>query len=86
MFFTETGMEMVSDAKWQDRARGLLKAELGRQNVSYKQLVEKLSKIGVKETPQSIANKMSRAGFSAAWLLQCLHAIGCEQVSLRWPD
>ena len=77
---------MVSDVKWQDRARGLLKAELGRQNLGYKELVEKLDKIGVKETPQSIANKMSRAGFSAAWLLQCLHALGCEDVRLKWPD
>jgi 3-mercaptopyruvate sulfurtransferase SseA len=79
-------MEMVIDPKWQDRARGLLKAELGRQNISYKELVEKLKEIGVKETPQSIANKMSRAGFSAAWLLVCLHAVGCKDISLRWSD
>lgn len=78
-------MEMVSDAKWQERARGVLKGELGRQNLTYKELVEKLAKIGVKETPQSIANKMTRAGFSAAWLLMCLHALGCEEVTLRWP-
>jgi 3-mercaptopyruvate sulfurtransferase SseA len=79
-------MEMVIDVKWQDRARGLLKAELGRQNMSYKELVEKLREIGVKETTQSIANKMSRAGFSAAWLLQCLHVMGCEEITIRWPD
>ena len=85
MFFAESGM-MVSDAKWQDRARGLLKAELARQNLGYKELVERLDKIGVKERPQSIANKMSRGGFSAAWLLQCLHALGCEDVRLKWPD
>lgn len=77
---------MVSDAKWQDRARGLLKVELARQNLGYKELVERLDKIGVKERPQSIANKMSRGGFSAAWLLQCLYALGCEDVRLKWPD
>jgi 3-mercaptopyruvate sulfurtransferase SseA len=64
----------------------LLKAELARQNLGYKELVEKLAKIGVKERPQSIANKMSRGGFSAAWLLQCLHALGCEDIRLKWPD
>jgi 3-mercaptopyruvate sulfurtransferase SseA len=85
MLFAESGM-MVSDVKWQDRARGLLKAELARQNLGYKELVEKLAKIGVKERPQSIANKMSRGGFSAAWLLQCLHALGCEDIRLKWPD
>jgi 3-mercaptopyruvate sulfurtransferase SseA len=77
---------MVSDEKWQDRARRLLKAELARQDVSYKELVEKLEKIGVKETPQNIANKLSRGGFSAAYLLQCLHAIGCRDVRLGWDD
>ena len=77
---------MVSDDKWQDRARGLLKVELARQNLGYKELVERLDKIGVKERPQSIANKMSRGGFSAAWLLQCLYALGCEDVRLKWPD
>lgn len=85
MLFAESGI-MVSDAKWQDRARGLLKAELARQNLGYKELVERLDKIGVKERPQSIANKMSRGGFSAAWLLQCLHALGCEDVRLKWPE
>lgn len=85
MLFAESGM-MVSDAKWQDRARGLLKAELALQGIGYKELVEKLAKIGVKESPQSIANKMSRGGFSAAWLLQCLHALGCEDVRLKWPE
>ena len=41
---------MVSDAKWQDRARALLKVELARENVGYKELAEKLGEIGVKET------------------------------------
>jgi 3-mercaptopyruvate sulfurtransferase SseA len=77
---------MVSDAKWQDRARALLKVELARETVGYKELAEKLGEIGVKETRQSIANKMSRGGFSAAWLLQCLHVLGCEDVRLKWPD
>jgi 3-mercaptopyruvate sulfurtransferase SseA len=85
MLFAEIDM-MVSDEKWQDRAKGLLKAELARQDVGYKELAEKLGKIGVKESRQSIANKMSRAGFSAAWLLQCLHVLGCEDIRLKWPD
>jgi hypothetical protein len=77
---------MVSDAKWQDRARGLLRGELGRRNIGYKELVEKLAEIGVKETPQNIANKMSRGGFSAVFLLQCLHAIGCRNAPIGWDD
>jgi len=77
---------MVTDEKWQERARGILRAELGREGLGYKELVEKLAKIGVKETPQNIANKMSRGGFSAVFLLQCLHAIGCDKVEWHWKD
>jgi hypothetical protein len=78
-------MEMTIDEKWQERARGILKAELAQQGLGYKELVEKLGKIGVKESTQSIANKMSRAGFSFAWLLACLHALGCR-FEIRRPD
>ena len=77
---------MVTDEKWQDRARGLLRAELGRDGLGYKELVEKLAKIGIKETPQNIANKMSRGGFSAVFLLQCLHAIGWKKLDMDWKD
>lgn len=77
---------MVVDPKWQNRARGLLKAELARQNLGYKDLAKRLAKIGVKESPQSLANKMSRGGFSAAWLLQCLHALGCKEIRLGWDE
>jgi 3-mercaptopyruvate sulfurtransferase SseA len=77
---------MVADEKWQDRARGLLKAELARRNVGYKELVGKLAEIGIKDTPQNIANKLSRGGFSAAYLLQCLHAIGCRDIRIGWDE
>jgi hypothetical protein len=71
---------MVTDEKWQARAKGLLKAELKRRGVSYKQLAEKLDKIGVPETEANIANKISRGGFSAVFLLQCLDAIECKSL------
>ena len=71
---------MVTDEKWQGRAKGLLKAELRRRNVSYKQLAEKLEKIGVHETEANIANKISRGGFSTVFLLQCLDAIECKNL------
>jgi hypothetical protein len=38
----------------------LLKAELKRRNVTYQELVEKLATLGVTETPENIANKISR--------------------------
>lgn len=78
----ETVGTMVTDEIWQARARNLLRRELAGKGVKYRELVERLAKIGVKETEQNIANKMSRGGFSAVFLLQCLDAIGCKNISI----
>jgi hypothetical protein len=69
---------------WQDRVKGLLKAELKRRNVSYRGLAEKLAAFGVQETEANIKNKISRGGFTAVFFVQCLIAIGCT--SLRLED
>lgn len=63
-------------------AKNLLKGELKRRGVTYAQLAEKLAAIGVQENERNLNNKISRGGFSAAFLLQCLKAIGVKQVSL----
>ena len=73
---------MVSDAKWQDRAKRLLKGALARQDFSYKQLAEKLKENGANDSAENIANKLSRGSFSAAFLLQCLDAIGTKKLDL----
>lgn len=73
---------MVTDEKWQARAKQLLKAALKNKGVSYKQLAEMLGEIGVAETEANIANKISRGGFSAVFLIQCLDAIGCTNFHL----
>ena len=69
---------------WAERAKGLLKAELKRRNVGYRELADKLSAQGTPETERNLANKISRGGFTAAFLLQCLVAVGCH--SLRIGD
>jgi 3-mercaptopyruvate sulfurtransferase SseA len=72
----------VTESDWQERVKGLLKAELKRRNVSYKQLADKLKELGVDENDRNIANKLARGGFSAVFLVQCLEAIGCQSVQL----
>lgn len=74
---------MKSEPEWEALAKGVLKGELKRRNVSYQQLAERLAEIGVRETPQNIANKISRGRFTAVFLLQCLSVIGCRTVSVR---
>ncbi len=70
--------------EWEDQAKGLLKAELKRRNVSYAQLVDKLAEIGVVDSEPNVRNKLSRGKFTAVFLLQCLEAIGVS--SLRLSD
>ena len=52
----EDGME----TDWPARVKGLLKAELKKKNVSYRDLAAKLSAMGIPETEPNIANKISR--------------------------
>ncbi len=72
------------DTDWQARVKGILKAELKRRNVSYKDLVERLGALGISETEPNIRTKISRGGFTAVFFVQCLVAIGAS--SLRLSD
>ena len=67
---------------FEEKAANLLKAELKRQGVTYKQLVIKLDAIGVNEKEVNIRNKLARGKFSAAFLLYCLEAIGISELRL----
>lgn len=73
----------MADKEWQDRVKGLLKAELKRRNVSYKHLAERLESMGIHETERNINNKISRGGFSATFFVQCLVAAGCTTLHLE---
>ena len=65
-----------------DRRKGLLKAELKRRNVTYKDLSARLDAMGIHETAPNLNNKISRGGFSAVFLLQCLAAAGCQTLRI----
>jgi hypothetical protein len=72
-----------STRDWAEDAKGLLKGELKRRHVGYRELAEKLTAMGIPETERNIANKISRGGFTAAFFLQCLSAIGCSVLRLE---
>ncbi len=76
------GGAMKSDADWDSRVKAVLKAELKRRDVTYGQLAAELKKMGVEETPENIANKISRGKFTAVFLFQCLDAIGCKSIAV----
>ncbi len=74
---------MAEKTDYEALAANLLKAELKRKGVTYAQLVDKLAAIGVDEKEANIRNKLSRGKFTAAFLLQCLAAVGSETLHLR---
>jgi hypothetical protein len=43
---------------------------------------EKLAAIGVQSQSGTLNNKISRGGFTVAFLLQCLEVIGVERLEL----
>lgn len=75
---------MSKEIDWAAKVKGLLKAELKRRNVGYRELAEKLEALGIHETERNIANKIARGGFTAVFLVQCLEAIGAK--SFRIDD
>lgn len=69
-------------AQYEEKAKNLLKGELKRKGVTYAGLAEKLAVLGAQESERNLANKISRGGFTAAFLVQCLEAIGATDVRL----
>lgn len=86
MIFGDPDMATRKDnpvnVEYETKAKNLLKAELKRKGVTYAQLAEKLAAMDIHETERNLNNKISRGGFSAAFLLQCLTAIGTTDMRL----
>jgi len=71
------------DEEWKIRVRGLLKAEIARRDIKQTDLVCMLEEAyGVRETPQSLSNKIRRGAFSAVFMFQILEVIGCDSLAL----
>lgn len=61
------------NAEYQEKAKALLRDMIGGD---YAMLAEKLNAMGIEITARGLENKISRGGFSAAFFLQCMDAIG----------
>ena len=73
---------MPERTDWEEMAKGLLRGEMARKGVTYAQLVERLSALGVDDNERNLRNKVSRGKFTAGFLLQCLSALGSSQLRL----
>jgi 3-mercaptopyruvate sulfurtransferase SseA len=76
-------MDFVSrEREWTDRAKRFLKAELKRADVTYEELAHRLREHGLDETKHSVAAKIGRGTFPAAFFFAAMKAIGRENVNL----
>lgn len=73
---------MQSNDEWVNLVKGTLRAEMTRRGITYDQLSERLAEFGVKDTPVNLRNKVARGGFSAVFFMQCLRAIGVNEIRL----
>jgi len=70
------------EVDWTQKVKGILKAELKRRDVGYRDLAERLTAMGIPESERNLANKIARGTFTAVFLIQCLDAIGCRSLNL----
>lgn len=70
------------ETDWNARAKALLKSELKRKDMGYRELAEKLTAMGAPDSERNLANKISRGAFTAAFLLQCMAAAGVNNLRL----
>ena len=69
--------------EWEDRATGILKAELARRKINYVKLSGLLNDAyGIQESQHNLSNKVRRGKFSAVFFLQVLEVIGCERLEV----
>ena len=68
--------------EYETRVKNMLKGELKKRGITYAQLADRLAEVGVHENERNLNNKISRGGFSAAFFVQCLDAIGANALRL----
>lgn len=78
----DTDTETCMDRDWVTHTKALLRGEMVKRGVSYAGLVERLGAMGVKESEANLRNKISRGGFTAAFMIQCLVAMGVNALRL----
>ena len=63
------------NAEYEDKAKALLKYTMSQKSADYEALAANLQAIGVEISVKGLENKISRGGFSSAFLLQCMEAL-----------
>lgn len=70
------------NAEYEEKAKALVKFAMSQRNVDFEALAEHLATMGIPISPGGLANKISRGGFSAAFLLECMEALDINVATL----
>lgn len=62
--------------EYEDKAKALLRSMLAETGNDYEALADRLNSMGIEISARGLENKISRGGFSAAFMLQCREALG----------
>jgi hypothetical protein len=61
----------------------MLKAEMVRRNVSYRELEVRLRAMGIENNEKNLSTRISRGRFAASFFLQCMSALGCRTIRVE---
>lgn len=68
---------------WGEHAGALLRSEMAKRRMKYPDLARSLAELGVQDNERNLSNKIARGTFSAAFFLQCLKAMGVQNLRLE---
>jgi len=78
----EARKSLEINVEFEKRAKDLLREMLKETENDYESLATKLNAMGIEISARGLENKISRGGFSAAFLLQCMQSIGAKTITL----
>ena len=75
-------VKKASNTDWASLTTNLLKAELKKRDLTYKDLSDRLGECGISIGEPAIRSQMNRKAFKAHFLIASLHVIGCKSIDL----
>jgi hypothetical protein len=78
----EARKELPINAEYEEKAKALLRFAMSQRGVAPDEMANRLNKLGVEISAGGLANKISRGGFSAMFMLQCMEALEINLATL----
>lgn len=76
--------EIQNKHDWEVAAKGLLKSEMILREFDYTRLSTHLENMGLQNvSANNLKSKINRGSFSAAFFIQALIAMDCEEISIK---